>query len=254
MLPYGPEHRRSLQWLVERPIAHRGLHNALRAVVENTQSAFAHAIRNGYAIECDIQLSGDGEAIVFHDDTVDRLTEARGDVRSYSSRQLKAIRFKQTSDRMQTLGELLDQVAGRVPLVVELKSLWDSDVRLVKRTLQVIQSYAGRVCLMSFDPDILEALHAIAPHVVRGIVADRAVDPYYDILPLERRIELRRFTHVSRTQPHFISYDWQDLPFEPISQAREAGLPVITWTIRSPQEAEAALRYCDQITFEGFKP
>lgn len=251
---YGPQHRQSLQWLIERPIAHRGLHNQMRGIVENTSSAFASAMHNGFSIECDVQLAGDGEAVVFHDDEVERLMQARGDLRKFSSRQLQALHFRQSADRIQTLGELLDQVAGQVPLVIEIKSHWDGDSRLVERVLQVVSGYKGPFCLMSFDPDMLEVLCATAPDVVRGIVADRAVDPYYDSLPLERRIELRRFKHVSRTMPHFISYYWQDLPFEPITQAREAGLPIITWTIRSRQEALAALRYSDQITFEGFLP
>ena len=193
---YGPQHRKSLQWLVERPIAHRGLHHGVRAIVENTPLAFEAAMLRGFSIECDLQLSADGEAMVFHDDELDRLTQSNGELRKYSARQLKAVRFKQSSDRMQTLGELLDQVAGKVPLVIEIKSQWDGDMRLVERTLEVITAYTGPLCLMSFDPDILEMLRMSAPDVVRGIVADRAVDPYYDSLPLERRIELRRFTHV----------------------------------------------------------
>jgi glycerophosphoryl diester phosphodiesterase len=253
-MQYGPQHRLSLQWLVDRPIAHRGLHVPIRGIIENTPTAFAAALSRGFAIECDVQMTSDGEAIVFHDDEVDRLMQGRGELRTFTARQLQTLRFRQTRDRMQTLGELLDQVAGAVPLVIEIKSRWDGDMALVSRVLQVVASYQGPFCLMSFDPDILEMLYANAPDVVRGIVADRAVDPYYDSLPLERRIELRRFTHVSRTMPHFISYYWQDLPFEPITQAREAGLPIITWTIRSRTEAAAALRYSDQITFEGFLP
>lgn len=251
---YGPQHRQKLQWLVERPIAHRGLHVEMRGIVENTESAFDEAMLRGFAIECDVQLAGDGEAMVFHDEEVDRLMLGRGGLRKFSSRQLKTLSFRQSKDRMQTLDELLEQVAGQVPLVIELKSLWDGDTRLVERVLQVVASYQGPFGLMSFDPGMLEVLRAAAPHVVRGIVADRAVDPYYDSLPLEQRIELRRFTHVQRTMPDFISYYWQDLPFEPITQARQAGLPVISWTIRSRAEAAAALRYCDQITFEGFLP
>jgi glycerophosphoryl diester phosphodiesterase len=253
-MAYGPQHRQKLQWLVERPIAHRGLHVPLRGIIENTRSAFEAAIRRGFAIECDVQLAADGEAMVFHDDEVERLMLGRGEVRRLTSRHLKALAFRQTPDRMQTLGELLTQVAGQVPLVIEIKSRWDGDPTLVQRVLEVTSSYEGLYCLMSFDPQVLEVLRATAPGVVRGIVADRAVDPYYDSLPLERRIELRRFTHVARTMPDFISYYWQDLPFEPITQAREAGLPVITWTIRSREEAIAALRYSDQITFEGFLP
>ena len=244
---------REMDWLVARPIAHRGLHNKVD-VIENTESAFAAAIKHDYAIECDVQLTADGEVIVFHDDDLDRLTTAAGPVKSRTTGELKGVKLNSTGDRMQTLSEMLEQVEGRSTLVIELKSLWDGNVALAKRALQVLENYEGPHCLMSFDPDLIACLRELSPLTVRGIVADRTTHPYYKALPLEKRYSMRTFAHLAQTQPHFVSYNWRDLPFEPVTEIRAAGHPVITWTVHSKTEASQALRYCDQVTFEGYVP
>jgi glycerophosphoryl diester phosphodiesterase len=245
---------RALDWLVARPIAHRGLHDKAKGVIENSESAFAAAIRHGYPIECDLRIAADSEAIVFHDDALDRVTVEKGPVKARSTAELKRVALKGTQDRIQTLAELLEQVNGRVPLAIELKSHWDSNDALVVRALAVLESYRGHYGLMSFDPALVEALRLHSPATVRGIAADRAADSYYDFLPMERRLELRTFSHLARTKPHFISFDYRELPFAPVAEFRAAGGPVITWTINSPEAATMARRYCDQITFEGFLP
>lgn len=245
---------REFDWLVARPIAHRGLHNKARGIVENTESAFAAAIKGNYAIECDAQLTADGEAMVFHDDDLDWLTEAKGPVKALTAKELKRVKLMSTTDRMQTLAELLEQVDGRATLVVELKSLWDDNDALAKRAIEVLESYAGAHCLMSFDPSLVACLRELSPQTVRGIVADRTTHPYYNALPLAKRYAMRTFSHLAQTQPHFVSYNWRELPFEPVTEIRKLGHPVITWTVRSREEASQALRYCDQITFEGYDP
>ncbi len=245
---------REFDWLVARPIAHRGLHAKSKGIIENTESAFAAAIEGNYAIECDVQLTADGEAVVFHDDDLDRLSEANGPVKGLTAKELKRVKLKSTTDRMQTLAELLEQVAGRSTLVIELKSLWDDDDTLVKRALQILEGYDGPCCLMSFDPSLVTRLRELSPQTVRGIVADRATHPFYNTLPLAKRYAMRTFSHLAQTQPHFVSYNWRDLPFEPVTEIRKLGHPVISWTARSREEASQALRYCDQVTFEGFNP
>lgn len=248
---FTPELRR-LDWLVARPIAHRGLHDKAKGVIENTEDAFAAAITHGYAIECDLQLSSDGEAMVFHDDILDRLTDASGAVITRSTRELQKLKFRNSDATMQTLGEMLHQVEGRATLVIEIKSHWDGDNRLADRALSVLEGYEGPYALMSFDPDIIVHVRERSPLTVRGIVADRTTDVYYSHLPLERRLELRTLSHAKCTRPHFVSFCAGELPFQPIGRLRAAGLPVISWTIRTPDEARHARRYSDQITFEGF--
>src|SRR5436190_10793123 len=132
---------RAFDWLVARPIAHRGLHAKSKGIIENTAGAFEAAIKGNYAIECDVQLTADGEAIVFHDDELDRLTEAKGPLKALTATDLKKLKLNATSDRMQTLAELLEQVDRRTTLVIELKSLWDGDAALAKRALQVLENY-----------------------------------------------------------------------------------------------------------------
>ena len=243
---------RHLDWLTARPIAHRGLHDARRRIIENTRSAFAAAIDANYAIECDLQISRDGEALVFHDETLDRLIEGKGLVCAHTAAELKSMRFKSGADPIQSLSELLAQVQGRVPLVIELKSIWDGNAALARRAVEAIKDYDGAFAFMSFDPKAMATVRLLAPDMARGIVADRVTHSDYDILPVKERIGLREFGHIEDTQPDFISYHWRDLPYPPVSQFRETGRPVICWTIRSQEDAAVARRYADQITFEGF--
>ena len=243
---------RDLNWLIARPIAHRGLHDIEDGAVENTATAFDRAIAHGYPIECDLQITSEGEAVVFHDNNLDRLTLGTGPVKAHSVSKLRRLAFKSGRDRIQTLGELLDHVAGKVPLIIEIKSQWDGDDSLAVRALETLVSYRGPHALMSFDPDIVTAVRRCSPQTVRGIVTDRTTDPFYGRLPFMRRMDLRYFTHIPRTNPHFISYRWMDLPFAPVSVFRMTGRPVISWTIRNPEAARRARRYSDQITFEEF--
>ena len=245
---------RALDWLVAKPIAHRGLHNEPIGHVENCESSFEAAIAHGFSIECDIQLTADGQAVVFHDDEVDRVLAGTGKVKQFTVRELKAMVFKQGKDRVQTLAELLEQVAGRATLVIEIKSLWDVDFTLADRAVEVLSSYGGPYALMSFDPDLIARIAATAPNTVRGITADRVIDSYYNSLPAAKRIAMQTFSHLPKTRPHFVSFDFSQLPFQPITKFREAGHPIITWTIRSEEDATTARRWCDQITFENFVP
>lgn len=243
---------RGADFLTARPIAHRGLHEIGKGVVENTASAFAAAIAKGYAIECDLQLTRDGEAVVFHDDTLERLTEGHGLVKDHTAAQIQQQVIRRSQDKVQTLAELLAQVKGQVPLVIELKSHWDGDDRLARRTVELLRDYQGPYCLMSFDPDTIDAVRQLAPGTIRGIVAERADTTDYTWLPLRRQMELRTFSHVARTRPDFVSFYFEELPWAPVTALRAAGMPIITWTIRSPEQAAKALRCSDQITFEGF--
>ena len=245
---------RALDWLVAKPIAHRGFHNEVLGRVENCESSFEAAIVNGFSIECDIQLTADGQAVVFHDDEVDRVLDGKGKVKQFTVRELQAMSVKLGNDRVLTLAELIEQVAGRTTLVIEIKSLWDDDYTLTDCALDVLATYQGPFALMSFDPDLIARAAASAPDMVRGITADRVIDPYYNPLPVAKRLAMQTYSHLPQTRPHFVSFDFTQLPFQPITEFREAGHPILTWTIRSKADASVARRWCDQITFELFKP
>jgi glycerophosphoryl diester phosphodiesterase len=246
----------SLDWLTARPVAHRGLHDSAAGVIENTPSAFAAAVAGNYAIECDLQLSADGEAMVFHDDTLERLTQGSGRVDALPASALKRVRFRATSDHMITLGELCELVAGRVTLVIEVKSHFDGDRRLIRRAAEVLANYRGPVALMSFDPGPMAVLRALAPGITRGIVAEhRYSHREWDHLSVRAKRALAYFTHALATRPQFIAYSVNDLPSAlPTAARRVLKLPLLTWTVRTQEDRERAARYADQIIFEGFRP
>ncbi len=185
-------------------------------ILENTESAFAAAIKNDYAIECDLQITTEGDAVVFHDETLERVCDAQGMVRDFTVRQLKSFNYRIGKDRIQTLAELLEQVDGRVPLVIELKSHWDGDDALGRRALKVLESYTGPYAIMSFDPDLVAAVADYSPYTVRGITADRAVDSYYNVLSVERAWRCARsriWREPGRTSSRSISVNCPMLPF-----------------------------------------
>lgn len=247
---------RAPAWLTARPIAHRGLHDRARGIIENTVSAAAAAIAGNFGIELDIQLSRDGEAMVHHDERLGRLTEGDSDLRSLTSDQLKRVAFHETSDRMMTLSELCELVAGRVPLIIELKSRFDGDTKLADRATQVLTGYRGPAALMSFDPDLVEATRHRAPQVPRGIVAQTHYDDAeWDAVPETKLRRMRHLRHAPWTRPHFIAYWVKDLPAPAPWIARNVfGCPLLTWTVRTPEQVEVARRHADQMIFEQFVP
>jgi glycerophosphoryl diester phosphodiesterase len=229
-----------LAWLTARPIAHRGLHDDDAGVIENTAAAFRAAIDGNYGIECDVQISADGEAMVHHDDALGRLTDGSGRLADLSAAALKAVQFKTGSERMLTLGELCDLVAGRAPLVLELKSQFNGDPRLARRVAGMLKHYGGHAAAMSFDPAMLDALREAAPDLPRGLVA-------------EGRYALH--ARAWRANPHFVAYNVKDLPAPAPLLARGLfGLPLLTWTVRSPADIHRGRRWADQVIFENCRP
>jgi glycerophosphoryl diester phosphodiesterase len=244
------------EWLTARPVAHRGLHDRISGIVENMPGAVTAAISGNFAIEVDIQLSADGEAMVHHDGELGRLTDGAGALRSLTSAELQNVVFKDTPERMMTLGDLCALTAGRVPLVIEVKSFFDGDRKLVKRMADVLASYRGPVAGMSFDPDQVIALRELAPRLPRGIVAERHYtgEEWPEASPAQRR-DMLHLRHFFRTRPDFVSYRVNDLPAVAPWIARNIfGLPLLTWTVRTPEQRERTARYADQMTFEGFVP
>jgi len=247
---------RAPDWLTARPVAHRGLHDAGRGIIENMPAAAQAAIAGNFAIECDIQLTSDGEAMVHHDDELGRLTEGSGALLAKTAAELKAVRFKATGERMMTLCDLCDLVAGRVPLVIEIKSHFDGDRRLVKRMAEVLSAYQGQVVGMSFDPDQVIGLRELIPSRPRGIVAehDYTAQDWPDASPAQRA-GMTHLRHFFRTQPHFISYFVDELPSAAPWLARNLfRCPLLTWTVRTVEQRARAARFADQMIFEGFVP
>jgi len=245
-----------LDWLTARPIAHRGLHDATAGVIENTASAFAAAIAGNYGIETDLQLSADGEVMVHHDDALGRLTDGTGRLADLSAAEIKAVRFKESTDRILSLSELCDLVGGRAILVLEFKSHFDGDRRLVQRAADVLASYAGPVAVMSFDPALVEAAGMMAPKLTRGIVAERHYAHHeWDRMPQSQKWRMAYLLHFPWTRPHFIAYSVKDLPAAaPLFARMICKLPLLTWTVRNDDERLRTARWADQMIFEGIRP
>jgi glycerophosphoryl diester phosphodiesterase len=245
-----------LDWLVARPIAHRGLHDRTLGVVENTPSAVSRALDQGFSVEIDVQPTADGEAVVFHDDTLDRLTEASGPVAAMSLAELRRLSFRETADRFWTLDECLDLAGGRQALVVEVKSAFDGDMALATRVAERLAARRDPVAAKSFDPRVLRALRRKAPALPRGIIGEAFADgdPYWARLGTAERFAARNLLHWPMTRPDFLSWRVRDLELRPVRLARAAGLPVMAWTVRTPQDQARAALFADQMVFEGFTP
>jgi glycerophosphoryl diester phosphodiesterase len=243
-------------WLTARPVAHRGLHDYARGIVENMPGAVRSAVAANFSIEIDIQLTVDGEAMVHHDDELGRLTEGSGALRTKTADELKRVTFKNTSEKMMSLAELCALVAGRVPLVIEVKSHFDGDRRLVRRMADVLSAYNGPAVGMSFDPDQVLALRDLIPSRPRGILAERhyTETDWPEATPYQRAA-MTNLRAAFRARPHFVAYLVDELPaIAPWIARNIFQCPLLTWTVRTPEQRARAAKYADQMIFEGFHP
>jgi glycerophosphoryl diester phosphodiesterase len=246
----------NLDWLIARPIAHRGLHDEAHGVIENTPSAVWAAIAADYGIEVDVQITADGEAMVHHDDVLGRLTDCEGRLDQLTTAELQQVAFRGTADRMMTLGELCDLNGGRTTMLVELKSKFDGDDRLPLRVAEVLSNYRGPVAPMSFDPGQIAILEQKAPKLVRGIIAAKyRPHPYWDLMPAWMRLGMGYLVTALIARPQFIAYAIADLPAAaPLFARHVLSMPLLTWAVRTPSERQRAARWADQMIFEGFRP
>lgn len=242
-------------WLTRRPIAHRGYHDAAAGRIENTLPAAEAAIQHNFSIECDLQRTSDDRVVVFHDDTLDRLTNMTGPVERKPLAELRAATFRDGNAKIPTLEELLDLVDGRVPLVIEMKSSFTGDRRLEAAATAILAEYTGPAVVMSFDPASMSAMRHLAPALPRGMVGDRFRAADWPTLTAAQRWTYASFAMAPLVLPSFVSYDVNALPASPPLALRHFfRLPLITWTVRTSREREIARAWADQITFEGFDP
>ena len=240
------------------PLAHRGLHDAATGVPENSLSAFRAAIAGGYGIELDVQRSADSVAIVFHDDDMDRLTSATGPFRTFSAAALGRTVLRGGTDTIPTLKEVLALVAGRVPLLVEIKENWNTmeitDGILERGVADALVGYAGPVAVMAFNPHCIAHMARLAPDLPRGLTTE-AYDPVLNApIPADVCAYLREIPDYDRTQSSFISHQVSDLARPRVAALKAQGAAILCWTIRSPEQAAQALTIAHNITFEGYRP
>ena len=226
--------------LIARPFAHRGLHGP--GVPENSRAAFEAAVAAGRGIELDVQPSADGEAMVFHDARLERLAEAQGPVRGLAADALSRIRLRGSAETIPTLADALALVAGRVPLLIELKTPGRRSGALSRAVERALAGYDGPVAAMSFNPAVGAWFARHAPERLRGLVVSEAGKP--------RRGRLRRALAAWWARPDFLAYDVRDLPSAFAARARARGRKVLTWTCRSGEERALGAAFADQIIYE----
>ncbi|WP_265501826.1 glycerophosphodiester phosphodiesterase family protein [Paracoccus beibuensis] len=238
------------------PLAHRGLHGA--GVPENSLAAARAAIDAGYGIECDIQPAADGTPMVFHDYQLSRLTGRDGFIGATEPGVLSGLRLTGSDEAVPTLAQFLETVAGRVPLLVEIKDQDGScggDVGMLSaRVAEALKSYEGPVAVMSFNPHMIAAFRAVAPEIAVGLTTCSFDPDDWAQVPPERREELAQIRDFDSLRASFISHDKADLANPRVDALRAQGVPILSWTIRSEAEEEAARLIAENITFEGYRP
>ena len=234
-------------WLVQSPIAHRGLHD--KEHPENSISAFENAINEGYPIELDVQMIADGTVIVFHDDSLSRLTDNDGYVKFLNKSDLEILTLKDSKEKIPTFEEVLDFVAGRTPILIEIKNQGKVG-ELEKKVVDILKNYKGEYAVQSFNPYVLEYFYKHAPEILRGQLAGYLNENKLSFIKkyaLKRMLLNKKISH-----PDFISYEAKHLPNRFIRKYKH--LPLLAWTVQSQVEYLRVVKYCDNVIFENFEP
>jgi len=238
-----------------RPLAHRALHDVTDGRPENSRAAIRAAMDHGYGIEIDVQLSADHQAMVFHDYALDRLAEGTGPIRAVPAGTLDNITLRGGSEGVPTLDEVVSIVAGRVPLLIEIKDqdgAMGPDIGPLERaTAAALDGYAGPVALMSFNPHSVARMAELCPDTPRGLVTS-AYNAGDWPLNATTRDHLRAIPDYDRVGASFISHEAADLDRHRVSELKTEGARILCWTIRSPEEEAEARKIAQNITFEGY--
>ena len=234
-------------WLVCQPIAHRGLHD--KEIPENSLPAFENAINNGYAIELDVQMIADGTLVVFHDESLSRVTNNDGYLKFLNKSDLEILTLKGSKEKIPTFEETLKFINGRTPILIEIKN--KSKVGdLEKKVIELLKDYKGEYAVESFNPYVLQYFEKHAPNILRGQLAGYLKK---EKLPFFQKFALKRMLlnkHISK--PNFIAYEAKPLPNRFVRKFKN--LPLIAWTVKSQNEYLKVVKYCDNVIFEDFEP
>jgi glycerophosphoryl diester phosphodiesterase len=236
----SPSRETELRQLTARPFAHRGLHGQGR--IENSRAAFEAAIEARHGIELDVQLSGDAQAMVFHDEELGRLSVEQGFVRGRAAAELARIRLRDSDETIPTLNETLALIAGRAPLLIEVKAPGREVSALSRAVSAALKGYTGQVAVMSFNPEVGHWFAKHDPKRLRGLVVTEKGKKW--------RGRLARRLALWRSRAEFLAYDIRDLPSAFAESAQRRGLRVLTWTVRTLTERARAAEHADQIIYE----
>ncbi|MDB5429257.1 MAG: glycerophosphoryl diester phosphodiesterase [Caulobacter sp.] len=237
--------------LFEPAVAHRGLWTPDGAP-ENSLAAFQAACAGGYGIELDVQLSADGEAVVFHDSRLERMTGQEGRISDHSAADLGHMRLAGTDEAIPTLAEALVEVGHRGLVHIELKTPFGEVGPLEKRVSEILLDHNGPTCVIGFNPYSHAWFADHHPQILRGLDSYRWNDDGAMKLAPEQRKAFAALEHVTLARPHFLALGLDMLPSPRADVLREKGMPVVAWTVRSPDDWARVADHCDNMIFEGF--
>ena len=232
--------------------AHRGLHTKDKTVPENSMLAFSLAAEDGYGIELDVNLSSDGQVVVFHDDNLLRVCGVDKKITDCTYEELQTYRLCATGERIPLFTQVLELVAGRVPLIVELKATVHNG-ELCEKTAALLDAYGGPYCVESFHPGIVSWFRKNRPQSVRGQLS-MGVKSYRGLSAAESFALSGLLTNIS-TRPHFAAYRHQDAHHKlRLFLYRMMGGKLVGWTVEDTDDIKWCLEYFDVIIFQFFKP
>lgn len=231
-------------WLLNKPIAHRGLWG--NGLIENSLSAYQNAIDNGYPIEIDLYSSSDGVLFSFHDYNLLRMTGKDELIYDKTAKELKELRLLNSDEKIPTFDEILSLVNGKVPLLIELKD--QPDKKYIDKVIERLKSYKGEFAIQSFDPLYIKRVKKLAPEFIRGILATKT---YGKSLSFIKRKVVKNMSLNFLIKPDFISYSFEDLP---LKKRKSKKIPIISWTLTSQEDYDKIKPLVKNIIFENFIP
>lgn len=237
--------------LFDPPVAHRGLWTQDGAP-ENSLAAFQAACAHGYGIELDVQLTADGEAVVFHDDRLERMTGQEGRLRDHTAAELGALALKGTDETIPTLADALTLVGHRAMVFIELKTPFGEVGPLEKRVTEVLVDHNGPTAVIGFNPYSHAWFADHHPQILRGLDSYSWNDDSARKLAPEMRKSLAALEQVEIARPDFLALGLDMLPSPRADLYRAKGMPVVAWTVRNPDQWEGVRDHCDNLIFEGF--
>ncbi len=232
--------------------AHRGLYEKDQSVPENSLEAFKRAAAYGCGVELDVQLSKDGAVVVFHDDTVDRMTTEKGRVDSFTLEELQAMPLKGTAYRMPLFTDVMAVLDGKSPTIVELKST-PNYPELCEKTLAILRTLRGPYCVESFDPRIVRWFYKNAPDLVRGQLTESFSHWRKAKLPLWRCLMMHTLCINFLTHPQFIAFGRGHRPLCMLL-GRKLGAKTVFWTERPDHDHALLQKRYDCRIFEHYRP
>ena len=241
---------KEVSWIIETPIAHRGLDNG--SIPENSMAAFRNAIEKGYTIELDVQFTKDKELIVFHDDDLSRLTNDNRKVKDVNYQELKNLKLENTDEKIPTLKEVVEMVDNQVPLIIEIKDGEDT-IGLSEKTYNIMKNYKGRYAIQSFNPFILEWFKNNASEVIRGQLSGTFREDA-ESLKFYEKFVLKNLLLNFKSKPNFIAYELDGVNNLSVKLLKGRNYPIISWTIENEEDMKKAYESTDNIIFDNILP